>query len=162
DENGLVGKGWSIDGLSAIGRCRKTRHQDGAPKSIAWNSEDRFCLDGQRLVVTRCTYGANLSTYRTDIDSGVLVIVIGADGNPDYFKVERKDGSVSYYGTAPSDSASDAKLNNSNGSTLIWALRKVQDSVGNSIWLLYANDAAGHRVIQIRYAYGSTGTLAGH
>ena len=50
--NGLLGVGWSIDGLSAITRCRQTFAQDGTAQPLMFNDKDRFCLDGQRLLVT--------------------------------------------------------------------------------------------------------------
>src|SRR5690606_5136543 len=34
--NGLLGLGWSINGLTAISRCRQTLHQDGKAKPITW------------------------------------------------------------------------------------------------------------------------------
>ena len=43
--NGLIGKGWSIGGLSAVTRCRQTLSQDKTAKAITWSANDRFCLD---------------------------------------------------------------------------------------------------------------------
>ena len=100
--NGIAGKGWSVSGGSAITRCRQTLQIDGVSKPISWTDEDRFCLDGQRLLVMddeNFSYGSVGATYRTEIDSFAIVSSHGgSNGHPDYFVVERKDGSSSYYG----------------------------------------------------------------
>lgn len=154
--NGLLGKGWSLGGLSGISRCRQTLSQDGAAKAISWSVEDRFCLDGQRLMVKEgFTYGADGAQYRTEIDSfATITSKGGSNGHPAYFMAERKDGSVSYYGQAPGDSDQNAKQNNAAGATLTWAIRQFIDSAGNAIWYSYTS-TDGHRIDEIRYAYGS-------
>ena len=164
--SGPMGRGWSIGGLSAIERCRQTLHQDRKAMPITWSDKDRFCLDGQRLVLddpVNGTYGAVGTVYRTELDSFAKVTSVGGGpgpGNPDHFKVERKDGSVSYYGATPHTSDTDAKLLNSSTSpkTFRWALKKFSDSVGNPIWYIYTNDDNGQRIKEVRYAYGATET----
>src|SRR4030095_4822385 len=66
--NGLLGVGWSLDGLSAITRCPRTMPPDGARGRIEFGSNDRFCLDGQRLVAVSGSYGAAGTEYRTEIE----------------------------------------------------------------------------------------------
>ena len=158
--NSIAGMGWSMGGLSAVTRCRQTYDQDRNPTRITWGSNDRFCLDGQRLVLypaNQPTYGATNSTYRTEVDGGAIVTIRGSlNGEPDYFEVRRQDGSFSYYGKSP-DAAADesAKYGGSTGSTLIWAIRHFADNIGNPIWFEYHNDALGHRIDEIRWAFGT-------
>jgi RHS repeat-associated protein len=150
--NGLVGKGWAIGGLSGISRCRQTLSIDGNVRPISWTESDRFCLDGQRLIqVSGSQYGAVGAIYKTEMDSFATVTSIGGSlGKPSYFKVERKDGSISYYG----NSSDSKQLAGSN--VLTWAQNRFEDSVGNPIEFLYEGDSeSGHRVRSIRYAYGS-------
>ncbi len=150
--NGLVGKGWGIGGLSGISRCRQTLSIDGSVGPINWTESDRFCLDGQRLIIeSGSQYGAVGATYKTEMDSFARVTSIGGSpGKPSYFKVERKDGSVSYYG----NSSDSKQLAGSN--VLTWAQNRFEDNVGNPIEFLYeGNSESGHRVRSIRYAYGS-------
>ncbi|MCC6194106.1 MAG: VCBS repeat-containing protein, partial [Burkholderiales bacterium] len=50
---GQLGVGFSLGGLSVITRCRMTVAQDGITQSINYDNSitnDRWCLDGQRLV----------------------------------------------------------------------------------------------------------------
>ncbi|WP_444909758.1 FG-GAP-like repeat-containing protein [Microbulbifer sp. TRSA005] len=150
--NGLVGKGWAIGGLSGISRCRQTLSIDGNVGPINWTDSDRFCLDGQRLItVNDSQYGAVGAVYKTEMDSFVKVTSLGGSlGNPNHFMVERKDGSVSYYGE------SDDSKQLVGGNVLTWAQNRFEDSVGNHIEYLYDGDSeSGHRVSSIRYAYGS-------
>ena len=50
--DGIVGFGWSLSGLPVIGRCPRTVVQDGVLGGINYDANDRFCLDGQRLMAT--------------------------------------------------------------------------------------------------------------
>ncbi len=156
--NGIAGMGWSLGGLSAITRCRQTLHQDKNPRPINWSEDDRFCLDGQRLIkVSGSQYGAVGATYKTEFDSFAIVTSEGGSlGHPAHFTVERKDGSVSHYGNT-----ADAKLTaGTSNNTLTWAINRFADSVGNPITFHYYNDADGQRIQSIRYAYGSTSTTS--
>ena len=62
--NGIMGVGWSIGGLSTITRCRQTKETDGQSTAVDLTSDDRFCLDGQKLVAVSGTYGASGTEYR--------------------------------------------------------------------------------------------------
>ena len=111
--NGLVGKGWALTGLGVINRCRQTIAQDGKALPIDWSEQDRFCLNGQRLLVISGDYGAPNSQYKTEIDSFSMVTAHGGSmGDPAYFSVEGKDGSTTYYGKT-----SDAKQITDNNQT---------------------------------------------
>lgn len=48
--NGIAGVGWSIGGLSAITRCGATIVNDGVKRGVDLTINDKFCLDGQRLI----------------------------------------------------------------------------------------------------------------
>ncbi|WP_406828404.1 RHS repeat-associated core domain-containing protein [Microbulbifer sp. ARAS458-1] len=146
--NGLLGHGWALSGLSAITRCRQTLGQDGQARPITWSDEDRFCLDGQRLLVVEGEYGAIGSLYRTEIDSFAL-IQLRNNQNGMFFTVERKDGSISYFGATE-----DAKQTTAQG-TLTWAINRFEDSARNRIEFIYQN-IGGQKIDEIRYAYVNT------
>ena len=164
--NGLLGVGWSLDGLSAITRCRQTSAQDGMAQPLTFTAADRFCLDGERLLLVNGSatrrYGAPDSRYRTEVDGFFTVTAKGGSGGqPDYFVVTRKDGSVAVYG-ARGDHPSEHRVYNLAGNSasqqvLTWALRKARDSVGNGVFYGYARDANGQRLSSINYAYGDPG-----
>lgn len=149
---GLLGIGTSISGAGSISRCHQTLIQDGGAKPITWSAEDRFCLNGQRLMIISGAYGAPGSIYKTEIDSFSLITAVGGvTGNPDYFEVRAKDGSLASYG----------KTGNSKLSTLfstfIWSLSQFEDNVGNRIDYTYEGDnTTGQRLASINYAYPIT------
>lgn len=161
--DGIAGQGWSIGGLSMVSRCRQTLSQDGNVAGISLTATDRFCLDGQRLILTSGTYGANGAVYRTEIDSyAVITSHGGTTGNPEYFTVRRKDGSLSYYGNGQGSSQSAEPGNGSNNLRLGWAIRRFEDNVGNPIKFTYIDDTDGHRISRIDYAYGSNTAASGN
>ena len=66
--NGMVGVGWSTGGLPSIERTKRIRAIDGVNGTIAYDQNDRFALQGRRLIVSSGQYGADGSTYRTRRD----------------------------------------------------------------------------------------------
>ncbi|QEI12563.1 SpvB/TcaC N-terminal domain-containing protein [Cellvibrio japonicus] len=74
---GLVGYGMNLSGLGGISRCRQTLLQDSAAFPLSWGESDRFCLNGQRLMLVSGSYGAAGSTYKTEIDAYVVVTARG-------------------------------------------------------------------------------------
>jgi RHS repeat-associated protein len=154
--NGLLGQGWSLSGASSINRCRQTLMQDGQAMPITWSEEDRFCLDGQRLILTFGSYGFSGSTYKTEIDTYVKITAVGGvAGHPDSFKVEAKDGSVSYYGVT-SDAKFSGSTNSPNTTILSWAINRFEDNVGNAIQYVYEGDnTTGQRLATVNYAFAS-------
>lgn len=144
--NGLVGFGANIIGLSEISRCRQTLIQDGAAKPLTWTSEDRFCLNSQRLMLVSGTYGAPGSTYKTEIDSQIIVSAVGGSvGHPLYFRATAKDGSTSTFGEA-------ANARWTGAGTLTWAISQFEDNVGNRIDYVYEGGRE-KRIKTITYAH---------
>ena len=150
--SGIAGRGWSIGGGSAISRCRQTLQIDQQSLPIQWNNQDRYCLDGQRLILLSGTYGGNGAQYRTEIDSYAKITSIGGNtSNPSYFKVERKDGSTSIYG-----SNSNSRQLGKDSKTITWGLNKFTDSFGNPIIFNYSNNPSnGFALNKIYYAFGT-------
>ncbi|MCL2914654.1 Ig-like domain-containing protein [Shewanella corallii] len=91
---GIVGVGWSLQGLSSISRCGSTKLLDGSARPVMLDEQDNFCMDGQRLLLKSGQQGQPGSVYTTQLDSQ-LTITYTAD---DSFEIERKDKSLSVYG----------------------------------------------------------------
>lgn len=116
---GILGLGWNLSAGSAITRCRQTDELDGNEKGVTLSYSDRFCLDGQRLILESGEYGKNGSTYRTEIASQTKVIAKGTAGNgPSYFEVYRKDGSLSYYGNTADSQLRANSVNTVDGTSV--------------------------------------------
>ncbi len=127
--NGIIGFGWSLGGLPAVTRCPQTMAQDNAHVGVNYNSSDRFCLDGQRLlVINGGTYGADLSEYRTETESFSRVIAHTTAGNlPDWFEVHTKSGQIIELG----HSTDSRILAQATSVARVWAASKISDTAGN-------------------------------
>ena len=102
--NGVAGYGWNISGLSAIIRIPRTKFHDNAVGGVNLDTNDRFALDGQRLILKSGVYGANNSEYETENFSNLKIKAIGvsplgANYGPASFLVEYPDGSKAEYGS---------------------------------------------------------------
>ena len=139
--NGHLGAGWSISGVTVISRCRDTAEStdvsvDFFPQPLSFGVEDKFCLNGERLLVSNGgEYGAKGTEYRTERDQIARIISHGgANNNPEFFTVERKDGSTSYYGaTSNSNISVTSDDPDINGQSYAWAVNRYQDNMGNYI-----------------------------
>lgn len=140
--NAQQGLGWSLGGLSTIHRCAKTIAQDGVAGRISFDTADRLCIDGQRLLradgdtTQDASYWAAGAQYRTELEGFSRITRLGNNG----FKVEDKDGRIRLYGIdANSAIAAQAR---SDGQPLLWALSTVQDRSGNYMTVHYNTDGA--------------------
>jgi len=167
-QGGLLGVGWSLGGLSQIARCPRTIAQDGVAAPVTRTDADRFCLDGQRLVVVNgAAYGSAGAEYRTEIESFARIrSFAGAGVGPQYFTLEAADGRSYEYG-ATADSRVDGSSASAHPTVpaWIWALNRIRDRSGNVIDLQYSEDIqnGGFRIIGARYnANPDAGVAASH
>jgi hypothetical protein len=148
--NGLLGVGWSLSGLSSIGRCPKTFPQDGERGVVSYNDSDRFCLDGQRLLAVSGTYGAAGTEYRTERESFTKIVSYGSiDNGPAWFKVWTKSGQVMEYGNT-----SDSRIEAQGKTTpAAWGLNKLSDTKGNYLAVTYTENNANGEFYPQRIDY---------
>ncbi|PZN81555.1 MAG: hypothetical protein DM484_08290, partial [Candidatus Methylumidiphilus alinenensis] len=137
--NGPLGVGWSLGGLSAITRCPASFAQDGFKGGINYDGNDRFCLDGQRLVLVAGSYGADGAQYRTETESYTRVISYGTAGNgPAWFKAWTKSGQIIEYGNT-----ADSRIEAQGKPTVrVWGVNKISDTKSNYIAVSYTEDNA--------------------
>jgi hypothetical protein len=141
--NGLLGMGWSLSGLSAITRCPQTLAQDPGltvSGAVKFDAADRFCLDGQRLMVVAGTYGAAGSEYRTEQESFSKVSAVGGTtaNGPEQFVVKTRSGLTMTYG-----GTTDSRLEAQGKSVVaVWSLSKVSDIKDNYLAITYTEDRA--------------------
>jgi RHS repeat-associated protein len=161
--NGWVGMGWGLTGMSRITRCGWTVDQDGENKGVALTTDDRFCLNGNRLRLTGGTYGLPNSTYQTELEEFARITAspTSAGNGPSYFVVEGKNGRKYWYG-ATEDSRIQA-VNSPTAPTTphTWMLSQVQDRAGNTMTYSYLEDGApegSFRPSEIIYGAGTAQT----
>ena len=135
--NGLLSVGWSLGGLPAIVRCPKTIAQDGARGGINYDANDRFCLEGERLVAISGTYGADSTEYRTEREGFSKIVSYGSAGTgPAWFKVWTKAGQILEFGNT-----ADSRIEAQGKTTArLWTVNKVNDTAGNDLTVTYAED----------------------
>ncbi len=146
--SGLLGWGWQLNGVSSIGRCRKTLFQDGSTEPLLWDGAT-FCYNGQRLI--KVSEGVGETLYRTIIDTNEIIKSHGDESSPDYFTVLGRDGSLSTYG-----GTANSQQVGGNDSTLTWSISQFEDSVKNKITYTYdQNDGSDFRLTVVSYAFGA-------
>ena len=133
--NGIMGWAWNLTGLSSITRVPKTDYHDGEVSDINF-VDDRFSLDGQRLIaVDGGAYGGDQTVYKTEIDNMDKIISYSDSNNgPSYFLLWKNDGTIWEYGASQ-----DSKLETNDSEDVIikWMLNKISDRDGNSIIFNY-------------------------
>ncbi len=143
--NGLLGWGWDLTGLSAIERTGQTMYHDGNRSAVNF-VDDRFLMDGKRLMLCSGDYGGNGAIYKTEVDemSRIESFSNGYNG-PKRFVVHKQDGTVWEYGGTDD---SRVEPQNANDVALKWLVNKMSDRNGNEIvFHYYENQSTGESYI---------------
>ena len=157
--SGIVGVGWSLSGLPTIDRTKRISAIDGVNGTINYDSNDRFALQGQRLIVTNGNYGADSSVYRTELESWQIATASGTAGSgPASFSVQASDGSVMQFG-----GTTDSRILAQDRSDVrSWAVNRKTDPNGNIIDFSYTTDPlnsgnSDYRAYPLQIAYTANG-----
>ncbi|MEL7271618.1 MAG: FG-GAP-like repeat-containing protein, partial [Bacteroidota bacterium] len=153
--NGLAGWGWNISGISVITRIPSTLFHDNLVDGVDFDDNDRFALDGQRLIVKTGNYGGNGSVYQTEQYSNLKVISYGSHPEsgiqgPASFKVFYPDGSIGHYGLINGSQNAISKMD--------YAISYWENPQGLRISYTYTKDNGTLYVDTI--TYGSKGQAA--
>lgn len=155
--NGLLGVGFTLSGLPAIGRAGQTMAQDQNWTAVNYSADDRFTLAGERLIAVQGSDGASGTEYRTERESWARIISHGdAGGGPEWFEVTSRSGRKLIFGSDPS-----ARVPALNGNAIrSWALNRVTDLNGNYYTVTYELDEVDgtHRPLTIEYTGNDTTT----
>ncbi|WP_446901337.1 FG-GAP-like repeat-containing protein [Burkholderia sp. YIM B11467] len=131
--NSVLGVGWSLTGLSAITRTKATRDIDGFNGCVDYGRDDRYMLDGQRLIAVSGAYGQAGTVYYAEIHEWSKVV---AGATPqDGFIVYLKDGTKHEYGTT----ADSLIFAGDTRHVRVWALAATEDLHGNRVEYRYTN-----------------------
>jgi RHS repeat-associated protein len=139
--NSSTGGGFSLSGISSISRCPTKKDIDGFNGTINYDSDDRFCLDGKRLITNKD------SSFSTELNDYSKVVAFGDSTNPDYWQIWKKDSSIFYYGKE-----NNSTNIHSNGKTVTWFLSRQQDRFNNKIDYLYKKVYSLPQIEQITYS----------
>jgi len=148
--DGFVGWQWSLGGLPSITRCSRTVAQDGVQGGINYDSNDRFCLGGQRLILISGTYGADGSEYRTEIEGFSKILAHGTAGSgPSWFELHARTGLTLEFGNTTDSRA----LAVGTSTVRLWAVDKITDTKGNYLTATYTNDTTNGQIYPTRVDY---------
>ena len=163
--NALLGVGWTLGGLSVITRCPTTTVQDGSIDGVDFDGNDKFCIDGERLIAVSGTYGANGTEYRTELDGFTKVVSYDEDpannNGPEKFKAWTKSGQILSYGWDDTNRNSRIQAEGrTDGAIRLWAVDTVDDTVGNYLTVKYHEDANEYRPDRINYTGNTVANTA--
>lgn len=160
DPDGVAGAGFGITGLSRVTRCPLTIAVDGRTQGIRFAAGDRFCLDGQPLVLVAGAYGADGAEYRTEVSNLQKVFSRGRQGTgPASFEVLNPDGTIARYGD---DADSRVEAVGTGGEVREWAINRSSDRFGNQVLYSWLEDAATGESLpgEIRWTADASGAGA--
>ena len=149
--NGLLGWGWDLGAGSRITRTGQTIYHDGQLTAANLTKNDRFVLDGQRLMVVDGDYGMPGSEYKTENDCMSKIKYYRAIilESRTYFKVWDKMGNLLEY--------HDRLCSPDGSKEIMWMLSSVTDRYGNTIEYNYItnNETGETRLDNIEYTANS-------
>ncbi len=160
DGDGLAGVGFTVAGLSRVTRCPLTIAVDGQTQGVRFAAGDRFCLDGQPLILVAGTYGADGAEYRTEVNNLKRVISRGRQASgPASFEVQHPDGLTWHYGN---DADSRFEAVGTSGEVREWAINQVSDKFSNQISYTWIDDQVTGEALpgEIRWSGDASGSGA--
>ena len=138
-DQGIVGQGWSITGLSQISRQNKSIYYDGKVESVSYGNDDAFVLDGMRLIKLESTDSYNI--YQTELGNIKAKGYISTYGIS-YFEVFYPNGSKGTFGSS-SVSVSNGKFS--------YPIMSLSDIDGNKITYTYNTYDGIYVISRIQY-----------
>jgi hypothetical protein len=179
--NGLLGLGWSLQGPSAITRCPMSRAIDGVRGTVTFTASDRYCLDGQRLLLvdpqavnsptppSQSSYGWPDTEYRTERDSFSRIRAVGdhngQTGVPRGFRVETKGGLILEFGNVHNTDAQSSAVPTLPSSGLQqpppitinrWMLRRISDRHNSFVEFEYCQGKVPSRAAPVPFSDASS------
>ncbi len=160
DGDGLAGVGFTVTGLSRVTRCPLTIAVDGQAQGVRFAGGDRFCLDGQPLVLVAGTYGSDGAEYRTEVNDLKRVVSRGRQASgPASFEVQHPDGLTWHYGN---DADSQIEAAGTAAEVREWTINQVSDKFSNQISYTWIDDQATGEALpgEIRWTGDAAGSGA--
>ncbi|WP_445114734.1 polymorphic toxin-type HINT domain-containing protein [Acinetobacter sp. WZC-1] len=162
--DGILGVGWSVNGISAVSRCMSKEGYISTPTAVSSEyyrppsyqptspfANSNFCLDGKRLIVTKnVTDGSQVEFHLENDEFSKIKMVLeaGTNGAIEKFVVTQKNGIVKEYAKTLKINKKNAQgqyENEKYGGLLlelpyIWGLTSQKDVNGNYWSIEYLED----------------------
>lgn len=133
----VVGKGWGLSGLSSITRTGRSHYHDNAAGGITMSGNDRFMIDGVRLISIQITN--SYTVYQSE--QGNIKAKCHKSGDvAKYFEVFYPDGRKGIFG-----------FQNSQSNRLAYPMTSLEDMQGNTISYEYTLSNEVYHISKITY-----------
>ena len=164
--NGILGAGFGLSGLSSITRIGKNFHHDNERTGVELTMDDKFALDGMRLLRQDggTAFGLNGVFYDTEIASFSDIVSFGHGVNnylgPQRFEVRTKDGFTLHYGESGNSRVQHSLFGSTDTIVSQWLLSRKEDANGNFVQFIYYPDSGRlPRIKEIRYTGNNSAGL---
>lgn len=149
---GYLGTNWTISGLSSITRVQRTKYPDGSVGTISFDGNDRYALDGARLMrLSNGNYAASGAVYGTEIENYTRVVLRGTpNAESQYFVAVTDQGQIIEYGKTNKSKQTTAS---DYSKVLSWMANKVTDEYGNYMTISYENNPSNGDIYPIEINY---------
>jgi RHS repeat-associated protein len=129
-----LGVGFSLTGLSGIGRCGHTLAQDGEVRGVQLDAQDGLCLGGERLRPQR----GSTTLFHTEHESWEQIEVLTSDANgPTSFVVTDRNGNERRYGSTPDSRITVRRPADGAEMVQAWLIADERDTNGNVVQYTY-------------------------
>ena len=136
---GILGLGWSLNGLSTISRIPKTYYLFNDVTAVDLTNNDQFALDGNRLVLnSSLSNGADGAIYGNEEEFFGRIISHEIIGNgPKWFEVIKTDGTKIEYGNSEDSRFIPIGIETVQPTVFSWKINKITDRYGNYLLFHY-------------------------
>ena len=149
-----MGIHWGLQGLSSITRCTQTNYYDGNIQQLTFNIDDRFSLDGKRMVLLKGErYYSSDALYAFENDDLSRIQRVERIDGSFYFVDTLADGHIVEYG------ATNDACQMVNGKVLSWMMNKITDANNNYITYHYSQSDGEIWIDHIDYTFNAQALL---
>ncbi len=135
-DDGIMGKGWALGGISAITRTCNSYYFNGFLKEVNF-TDDQLVLDGQKMILI----DQHNEEYRLEVDNLTRILkkyFVNSNGTSiPYFETYTKSGLVKTYGGTENSQLTHESHDNP---ALRYHLTEIRDKFGNYILYNYEKD----------------------
>ena len=169
--DGVLGYGWTLDGVAEISRCGPTYARDGQKGNVDfavrgdWPASAQYlCLNGQRLILASGSYWGATGVYRVEQDGFVRIRTTATDAlGPLSFEADLPDGRIIEFSTRFEGTASatyDVSIAADKTVRFKWLQSGLRDRSGNSVVYNYRwisqSKSTGYELVLDNIAYTKT------
>lgn len=148
---GYLGTNCTLAGLSSITRIQRTKYPDGSVGTINFDGDDRFAIDGAKLMkLSEGNYAVSGALYGSEIENFTRVVLGGTPNTESqFFAAVTDEGYIIEYGKTD-----DSKQKTSNYNKIVsWMANKITDAYGNYMTISYGQIPSNGEIFPVDIFY---------